>query len=200
MKNQILAIFSIMSFFSILLYGCAEPEETAGESLTGPIAELQGTWVTGCNAYGVGSVEGTFTVSGTNISEKSTHYSDKNCKSTDLKVDSTYNNLRIGEKITHPDGLTGYRATYVVQSIENTPLSASQTSTYNNPGGSSYCGVSWVISTPIDILGRNCSGITTPKNSTMFNLYKLTGNNIYLGTPDPTNYPGAVNTIKYVKQ
>jgi len=197
MKNQILAIFSIVSFFSILLNGCAEPEETAGESLTGPIAEIQGTWVTGCYFDGSSYVRETLVVSGNNISEKSNYYSNSACTTTTYEVNSTYNNLSIGEKVTFLDGTSGYRATYAVQSSEYTPLSSSQTSNYN---ATTFCGVSWVINTPIDILGKNCLGSTTPKNSTMFNLYKLMGNNIYLGTPSTIVHPTTVKPVLFVRQ
>ena len=42
--------------------------------------------------------------------------------------------------------------------------------------------------------------IASVKNTTMFNIYKLVGNNLYFGTASTTSYPTAVGTKVYVKQ
>ena len=121
------------------------------------------------------------------------------------QTESTYSSLSIEDKITFWDGTSGYRFTYVIQSEEHTPLSVSQTNNFNNfNAGIGFCGLtSWITGIPEDILGRNCFGElieTIPKNTTMFNILNLVGNNLYLGDRNTITHPISPNTSgMYVK-
>ena len=202
MRKQIIAAFVVVLFCGIFLFSCAEPEETDGAPpITGPLAELQGTWSTQC--YGAGEQK-TLVVSGTNLSMTTTYYTNNSCTTAKSQIKSTYSNLTIGEKLTFSDRTSAYRATYIAQSEEYTPLSASETTDFNK---STVCGfTNWVEGSPKDIIGgkTTCTSDLIMKNATWFNLYNIVGTNLYLGTEDSVIHPTAVNKALssdlYVKQ
>jgi len=202
MKKQIIAAFVVVLFCGIFLFSCAEPEETDGAPpITGPLAELQGTWSTQC--YGAGEQE-TLVVSGTSLSMTTTYYNTNSCNTAKYKIKKTYSNLTIGEKLTFSDRTSAYRATYIAQSEEHTPLSASETINFNTL---KRCGfTNWVEGSPKDIIGgtTTCSSDLIMKNATWFNLYNIVGTNLYLGSEGSVIHPTIVNNTLssdlYVKQ
>ena len=66
------------------------------------------------------------------------------------------------------------------------------------------CGYSdWALNTEKDITGKTCGSLTIPvANTTYLSIYKLVGNNLYLGSFGTTgSYPNSVNDAKaYIKQ
>ena len=63
------------------------------------------------------------------------------------------------------------------------------------------CGITWATNLAYNLNGKTCGTDTYPvKNTTMYNIYKFVGNNLYFGTSFTTSYPTAVGTVAYVKQ
>ena len=194
MKNQSVAILMIVSFCWLVVSGCTP--------LTGPIADLQGKWITSCYFDGDNYVRESFEVSGTDIITQSTYYSDSDssCSSALFKMDISNSSASVGEKVVFADSTEGYKISYRVQRLTYTPVSSEYASLINT---ASLCGLdNWEVNTTIDVLGMNCSGTTMPqKNTTFYNVYNLIGTNLYLGDAKTDDHPTAVNTnAMYVKQ
>jgi len=173
-------------------------------SSTGTLDDLQGTWITSCykdenDLDGPTHIKESFKVSGTNITSKTTYFTDASCADPMLDADGTFSNLHIGDKIALAGEITGYQITYTLQTYTNTLLSSKITDSFNTDN---YCGITWTMNTAVDILGKTCDGNSNPvKNTSIFSLYSISGNNLFLGTTETTTYPITVNTsIMYVKQ
>ena len=86
-------------------------------------------------------------------------------------------------------------------SFKYTPETAAVVSDLNT---NSYCEYSdWALNTEKDITGKTCGSLTIPvANTTYLSIYKLVGNNFYLGTFGTTgSYPdGVSNEPAYIKQ
>ena len=194
MKNQSVAILMIVSFCWLVVSGCTP--------LTGPIADLQGKWITSCYFDGDNYARESFEVSGTDIISQSTYYSDSDssCSSALFKMDTNISGASVGERVVFADSTEGYKISYRVQKLTYTPVSSEYASLINDV---SLCGLNnWEVNTTTDVLGMNCSGTTMPqKNATFYNVYNLIGTNLYLGDPKPDVHPTTVNTnAMYVKQ
>ena len=194
MKNQSVAILLIVSLCWLVLSGCYP--------LTGPIADLQGKWITSCYFNGDNYARESFEVSGTDIISQSTYYSDSDssCSSALFKMDTSNSSASVGEKVVFADSTEGYKISYRVQRLTYTPVSSEYASLINT---ASLCGLdNWEVNTTIDVLGMNCSGTTMPqKNTTFYNVYNLIGTNLYLGDTKTDDHATAVNTnAMYVKQ
>jgi len=201
MKNQRLSLLAVVSACLLALFGCS-PSDSGGSSggvtLTGPLADVQGDWVTSCYSTGSDYAKEAFTVSGTNITSKADYYSDASCSTSTYRYEGTATNLTIGDSVSFSDGTSGYKITYDVQTFNYTTLSSSFTDLFNT---SNFCGITWTMNIPASVLGKNCSGTAIPpKNSTYYNLYNLMGNNLLLGNPETTTYPTGVTGVLYVKQ
>ena len=202
MKNQKLSLLAVVSACLLALSGCSPSDSgdsSGGTTLTGPIADLQGTWITSCYFDGTDYAKSSFKVSGTNVTAKANYYSDASCTSSSYDFDGTYSNLKIGDTFTFSDGTIGYKYISSIQTNIYTTRNSVQTDLFNL---SSFCGVSWTINVGMDLLGKNCSGAAIPpKNTTLYNLYNIMGNNLYIGTSNTDVYPTSVNTnVMYVKQ
>ena len=205
MKNQSVAISLIVSFCWLVASGCSPSDSgssSSGTTLTGPIADLQGKWITSCYFDGDNYAKESFEVSGTDIMTYSTYYSDSNssCSSALFKMDTNNSSASVGEKVVFADSTEGYRISYRAQKLTYTPVSSEYASLIN---AVSLCGLNnWEVDTTTDVLGMNCSGTTMPqKNATFYNVYNLIGTNLYLGTSKTDVYPTTVNTnVMYVKQ
>ena len=194
MKNQSVAILMIVSFCWLVVSGCTP--------LTGPIADLQGKWITSCYFDGDNYARESFEVSGTDIITQSTYYSDSDssCSSALFKMDTNISGASVGERVVFADSTEGYKISYRVQKLTYTPVSSEYASLIN---AVSLCGLNnWEVNTTTNVLGMNCSGTTMPqKNATFYNVYNLIGTNLYLGDPKPDVHPTTVNTnAMYVKQ
>ena len=141
MKNQKLAVLAVVSACLLALSGCS-PSDSGGSSggtaLTGPIADLQGTWITGCYAINSEYAEETFTLSGTTVSSKADYYSDTPCTTLDNRFSGTYTNVVIGDNVTFADGTSGRKMSYDMQANEYTIFSVTTASLLNS---ASYCGL-----------------------------------------------------------
>ena len=205
MKNQSASILLMVSLFWLVVSGCSPSDSgssSSGTTLTGPIADLQGKWMTSCYFDGDNYAKESFEVSGTDIMTYSTYYSDSDssCSSALFKMDTNNSGASVGEKVVFADSTEGYRISYRAQKLTYTPVSSEYASLIN---AVSLCGLNdWEVDTTTDVLGMNCSGTTMPqKNATFYNVYNLIGTNLYLGTSKTDVYPTTVNTnVMYVKQ
>ena len=205
MKNQSASILLMVSLFWLVVSGCSPSDSgssSSGTTLTGPIADLQGKWITSCYFDGDNYAKESFEVSGTDIMTYSTYYSDSDssCSSALFKMDTNNSGASVGEKVVFTDSTEGYRISYRAQKLTYTPVSSEYASLIN---AVSLCGLNnWEVDTTTDVLGKNCSGTTMPqKNATFYNVYNLIGTNLYLGTSKTDVYPTTVNTnVMYVKQ
>lgn len=205
MKNQSASILLMVSLFWLVVSGCSPSDSgssSSGTTLTGPIADLQGKWITSCYFDGDNYAKESFEVSGTDIMTYSTYYSDSDssCSSALFKMDTNNSGASVGEKVVFADSTEGYRISYRAQKLTYTPVSSEYASLIN---AVSLCGLNnWKVDTTTDVLGMNCSGTTMPqKNATFYNVYNLIGTNLYLGTSKTDVYPTTVNTnVMYVKQ
>ena len=205
MKNQSASILLMVSLFWLVVSGCSPSDSgssSSGTTLTGPIADLQGKWITSCYFDGDNYAKESFEVSGTDIMTYSTYYSDSDssCSSALFKMDTNNSSASVGEKVVFADSTEGYRISYRAQKLTYTPVSSEYASLIN---AVSLCGLNnWKADTTTDVLGMNCSGTTMPqKNATFYNVYNLIGTNLYLGTSKTDVYPTTVNTnVMYVKQ
>lgn len=203
MKNPQSSLLVLVAACLLALFGCSPSDSdnsSGGSSLTGPIADLQGTYITGCYAAGSEYAKEIFTLSGTTVSSRADYYSDASCTTLDNRISGTFTNVVIGDSVTFTDGTSGRKISYAVQTYEITVFSTTTAAGYNS---ASLCGLTtWTTDTPVDLLGKTCSGtVIDVKNTTQYNLYNLMGNNLYLGTPKTDVYPTTVNTnVMYVKQ
>ena len=205
MKNQSASILLIVSLFWLVVSGCSPSDSgssSSGTTLTGPIADLQGKWMTSCYFDGDNYAKESFEVSGTDIMTYSTYYSDSDssCSSALFKMDTNNSGASVGEKVVFVDSTEGYRISYRAQKLTYTPVSSEYASLIN---AVSLCGLNnWKVDITTDVLGMNCSGTIMPqKNATFYNVYNLIGTNLYLGKSKTDVYPTTVNTnVMYVKQ
>jgi len=176
-------------------------------NLTGPIADLQATWRTSCFPPGY-SFDSSFyrqltvVFSGKTITYTENNYEDASCENSVARKQGSYTNVELANSISFSDGNIGYQYSVTWETFTAMPITNSFTQMLND---SSHCGIStWITNQEFDIMGKDCSAsdrLYPPKNATAFNLFKLTGNNLYFGTYSTDGYPSSVNTIElYVKQ
>ena len=195
MKNILQII--LISLFCLTFISCAKKDD--GSTTT---TELEGTWSAACYVdTDNNSSKNTITVSGTDVIVKYEVHSDSSCNTDLLTWEDTYSSLSIGDEISFDSGATGHRYTFNVVSFKLTPQTTDLASALN---AESSCGVSdWALDTATNYTGKTCgSTVYDAANTTYLGLYKLVGNNLFLGGFSSTgSYPTSVlNTITYVKQ
>ena len=198
-KKSYIALTATISFCIGFLMACA-PEK----KLTGPVADLQGTWVASC-AYSETATsykEAKYVVSGRSISYEGNYYSDALCDNISVKQMDFYTNLNVGDEVTLDNGTKGHRFSYSAQSYKLTPMDANGVQTSNDY---SYCGVdTWEIKKALEVSGKTClnpSGEWTwpAKNKMIQNVYHLSGNKLFIGLGSDSKYPTAATAL-FVKQ
>jgi len=216
MKNQMLAILIIISLCLGFLMACSSSGGGSADSdnqtsadntttnLTGPIADLQGTWRTNVceevddDLYENRSLE----VSGKNFILTSTQYSDV-CITLKAQFKSSFTDLDVGDNVSFTDNMTGYQFTMKWEKQTVTPFDNNTTQWLVD---NSVCGVAdWQIDSPKDITGKDCgndAGIFPAKETPYYGAYLLVGDNLYLGAgSDNGSYPTSLETDRiFVKQ
>ena len=76
--------------------------------------ELEGTWKSSCVSSGSRYKIRTFTVSGTNVTDKWEYHSDSSCANDEYSYDSTFSSLSIGNAVTFDQGETGHKLTMTI--------------------------------------------------------------------------------------
>jgi len=199
MKNQKLSLLAVVSACLLALSGGCAPSGSSSseETLTGPIADLQGTWVSDCLLKDGTYEKYIFKVSGTSGSYVMTSYLDSACTIESFKYSESIV-VTIGDSVELVDGSTGYKFSYVQGSVELISLNDLTTQGFNDVNN---FGLTWETDVTYNINGKTSGTLTVPeKNTTMYNVYKIDGNNSYYGSPSPTSHPTAVGTIAHVKQ
>ena len=175
---------------------------TTNNAHVGSLSDLQGTWITSCwNNDGEYETRG-IEISGTTLVFKWTRYSDSACENPKGRLQSSFTNLSVGNRVTFTNGSSGYQFSMTWDNQTATPF---EEDTLQYMLDVSYCGIStWELATPGNITGKDCGedGIFPPKNAVMYNAYLLTENNLFLGEgSNDGTYPTAVITDQlYVKQ
>jgi len=194
MKNILQII--LISLFCLTFISCAKKDDSSTTT-----TELEGTWSAACYVDTDNfSNKNTITVSGTDVIVKYEVHSDSSCNTDLLTWEDTYSSLSIGDEISFDSGATGHRYTFNVVSFTLALLTQATASDMNTI---SFCGVYWELGKATDITGKTCDSTTyDAANTTYLGLYKLVGNNLFLGGFSSTgSYPTSVlNTITYVKQ
>jgi hypothetical protein len=166
---------------SCALLGLEEEGVTSTANI-GSVSELQGTWVTDCEApsegtqYGKSSIQ--FSESG--FVTESTYYQDNSCNSPLYTDTLTYTSLTVGESW---DNL-GYKFTGSVQSYTKTPKNDTWTSYYNSSSGFGCGLMNWQTNVPQEITGTSCTNIE--KKDLITNWYEITGNRLVLANDGKT--------------
>jgi len=185
----------LVLLFSLTVSSCAKKNSEETNSTT---TELEGNWKTSCyldsdnNHYYISTIS----VTGANLEIKDEAHHDSSCNTDDYNAVMSFSSLSIGEEVTYPSGATGHKFTMNYASIKYTPESAAEVSVLNT---NSYCGYSnWDLNTEKDLTA--CFSSTIPANKIFLNIYKLVGNNLYLGF-GTTSFPNSVDNEKsYIKQ
>ena len=199
MKKMIYVL--VISFLSLTLFSCAKKSDTSSTTTT--TTELEGAWQTSCylDSADNHSYITTISVTGTNLEIKDESHDDSSCNTDDGIFASNFSSLFIGEEISFSSGATGHKFTMNLASFKYTPETAADVSYVNT---NSICGYSdWALNTEKDITGKTCGSLTIPvANTTYLSIYKLVGNNLYLGSFGTTgSYPNSVSNAKaYIKQ
>ena len=195
MKNILQII--LISLFCLTFISCAKKDDSSTTT-----TELEGTWSAACYIdTDNNSRKNTITVSGTDVIVKYEVHSDSSCNNDLFTWEDTYSSLSIGDEISFDSGATGHRYTLNVVSFKLTLQTTDGVSALN---AESSCGVSdWALDTATNYTGKTCgSTVYDAANTTYLGLYKLVGNNLFVGGFSSTgSYPTSVsNTITYVKQ
>ena len=197
MKNIYIILILFLSF---TIYSCAKKSDTS--STTSTTTELEGAWQTSCYLGSDNlSYITTISVTGTNLEIKDESHDDSSCNTDNGTLVASFSSLSIGEEVSFSSGATGHKFTMNLVSFKYTPETAADVS-YGNTN--SICGYSdWALNTVKDVTGKTCGSVTLPAaNTTYLSMYKLVGNNFYLGTFGTTgSYPDSVNNAPaYIKQ
>ena len=157
-------------------------------------AELEGTWKSSCVSSGSRYKIRTFTVSGTNVTEKWEYHSDSSCANDEYSYDSTYSSLSIGDALTFDtygsSGGSGHKLTMTIDTNTYTPLSSSDVTWVNS---NSWCGeTDWVLNTAQSIAGKTCSSSAQwSSNITIYGMYILDGSKLFMDLYSGS-YPSSV--------
>ena len=199
MKKMIYVL--VILFLSLTLFSCAKKSDTSSTTTT---TELEGAWQTSCYLFSADNLSyvTTISVTGTNLEIKDESHDDSSCNTDNGTLVASFSSLSIGEEeLSFSSGATGHKFTMNLASFKYTPETAADVSYVNT---NSICGYSdWALNTEKDITGKTCRSLTIPvANTTYLSIYKLVGNNLYLGSFGTTgSYPNSVSDAKaYIKQ
>ena len=197
MKNIIYVL--AISLLSLTIFSCAKKSDSSSTTAT---TELEGTWSAACYlATDNLSRKNTISISGTDVILKLEVHSDSSCNTDALTFEDRYSSLTIGDEVSFSSGATGHQYTIDVLSFTLIPQTTGFVSYLNDL---SYCGISdWALDNATDYTGNTCGEtVYDVKNTTYLSLYKLVGNNLFLGGLNSTGtYPTEVSdSIAFIKQ
>ena len=185
----------VITLLSFTIFSCAKKSDTSSSSTT-TTTELEGTWVSSCTASGSVYIIKTFTVSGTNVTDKWEYHSDSSCATDNYSYDWSYSSLVIGDVATFDSygssGGSGHKTTMNLETLTYTPLSSSDVTWVNS---NSWCGeTDWVLNTAQSIAGKTCGSTAMwSSNITIYGMYILDGSKLFMGLSSGS-YPSTVNT------
>jgi hypothetical protein len=201
LRNQFVHLLGAFIVMGLVIWssGCGKVEsETLSEEA---LSELEGEWITSCYEVSSLYVLRRAVISNNRVRLLSEFHTDENCSSDYYTDEENDTSLEEGSEVILSDGSSARRYTINLQSLKITPQSSTVVSILNS---SSFCGFSdWALNIPKDYTGLTCNEVAyPPKNTMYFGLYKVVGNNAFLGRArtDGT-YPTSVSTDTiYVKQ
>ncbi len=158
-----IGLVAFLSAFNMGASGClfgSSADLGSAESVAeaNTLANLQGTWRTGCSYLGSGVyIVSTFVVSGSTATESIEGFSTSTCETASSRTMLTSDLVTVGETFENTLGFATYttRVDFKVASVVLTPLTVTAASNYNSV---SFCGLSsWANGTPVDATGLNHS-------------------------------------------
>ena len=200
MKKMIYVL--VISLLSLTLFSCAKKSDTSSTTTT--TTELEGAWQTSCYLESADNLSyiTTISVTGTNLEIKDESHDDSSCNTDNGTLVASFSSLSIGEEeLSFSSGATGHKFTMNLDSIKYTPETTAAVISLLTDRACGYG--DWALNTEKDVTGKTCRSTTfPPANTTYLSMYKLVGNNFYLGTFGTTgSYPGSVNNAPaYIKQ
>jgi len=198
--KQIIAMLALAG----LAVGCGKTEEEVTATATA-IAELAGTWSTGCTNPSEGEYKkDSYIHSGLTLTRSMISYSDAACATKYLTFDITGTVTSPGDATT-PAGAKKLNFTYV-----SATATIHTDAIVTAANASSLCGYTdFVKDVPKSVLGKTCGSGRAIGNTgeVGYDVYKITGTTLQLGdedtvtgTPSDTNRPTALETTTFTKQ
>jgi len=162
------------------------------------IADLQGTWSTGCYDDDGSFYKETVVFSGTNLTIESVPYNDSLCKNAAWKTIAIADNANLSELVNFDDKTSGYQLSAKLQKAEYTPLSEDDVQYMN---AIAHCGLeNWQKDVSVDLMGKDCGTGSISQNSQLLTAFKLVEGRLYFGMSSLTTYPTSVSDVPYIKQ
>jgi len=171
---------------------------TSAEKSIISIADLQGTWSTGCYDDDGSFYKETVVFSGTNLTIESVPYNDSLCKNAAWKTIAIAYNVNLSELVNFDDKTSGYQLSAKLQKAEYTPLSEDDVQYMN---AIAHCGLeNWQKDVSVDLMGKDCGTGSISQNSQLLTAFKLVEGRLYFGMSSLTTYPTSVSDVPYIKQ
>ena len=189
MKNQRLSLLAVISACLLALSGCAPSGSSSSEeALTGPTAELQGTWISSCLSDGYVNVLKKIDVSGDSMEFEWTYYDETDNQTCSTLRDSLAFST---DNISITDNSTIKTLSVTHKKWTLTPKSLIETNSYNSKV---TCGFSdWQIDVTRDVTGISITDCNYPPAGALLTFqYSLDGSSL-----DFTDF---VDTRTYTKQ
>jgi hypothetical protein len=172
--------------------------DTTNNSDIGSLLDLQGSWLTACQADGDSFSTELLEVNETDATITVSIYPDSECTNAEAEFIASISNLSVGESIDFDDGSDGYKFSSIQDSLTITPLNDLMTSQFNS---GSFCGLTnWVTNQSNEVMDLTCDFEYPAKDVIQYGAYKILGSNLNLGESSPTGYPSNVDGYPYMKQ
>ncbi|MCX6109635.1 MAG: hypothetical protein NTZ90_08555 [Proteobacteria bacterium] len=174
--------FTIMG---ILMVSCGKKSKSDDTAASAGIAELQGTWVTGCVVSAKQSSKTTYVFSAAKATGTTQNFSDTTC-TTQSYSGSWSGTVTGGDAASTPADAKKFDFTYATISyIANTAAIATSLNSVK------LCEYSdWVVNVAKDGIGKKC-GATTDEainvGTVQYSIYKVVGTKLSVGVEDTTN-------------
>ena len=171
---------------------------TSNNSDVGSLSDLQGSWLTTCQADGDSFSTELLEVNETDATISVSIYPDSECTTAEALFTASISNLSVGEDIDFDDGSSGYKFSLIQQGLTITPLFDEMAAQFNQY---SLCGkTDWAPNQSTEVMGLSCDFEYPAKDVIQYGAYKILGSSLYLGESSPRGYPPNVDGYPFVKQ
>ena len=171
---------------------------TSNNSDVGSLSDLQGSWLTTCQADGDSFSTELLEVNETDATISVSIYPDSECTTAEALFTASISNLSVGEGIDFDDGSSGYKFSLIQQGLTITPLFDEMAAQFNQY---SLCGkTDWAPNQSTEVMGLSCDFEYPAKDVIQYGAYKILGSSLYLGESSPRGYPPNVDGYPFVKQ
>jgi hypothetical protein len=201
--NRPIKFLGIMLTISVCIFSGCSKDDKANSTAASTTSELEGTWYSGCLAYGNGGTKVANVFAG-NTNAKTAFYfiNDASCGNGDFRIDTSHT-ISLGSTA---DATTGAKSIdWTVTTYDATPLTANGATTMNSQ---SYCGLTnWVVGVTQNTLALNCGGITVNTGTVDYDIFKITEGTLVFGYDNSgvndgstaEKRPSTLGTITYTK-